>query len=285
MHSRYKYLFILLLFSSLLTAQQPVNAGFEDWKYEPGPPPLPIGPDGWQSNNLDLPRTAKERPVNTFIAGHTGNYGALLFSVADSVGNPVIAKLWQHIALKGNRPDYISLFTYNVYGGTDPPKIEVVITSGARIIGSAVYYFSDNSENEYTEVKVPVTYFYEGLCDSMLINIQSSTGTGNGVFGNIMSIDDISIHYSESRFEVGELYPNPANQGQTLTIFNPMKAAVFIDLFDGQGKLVRHNEFHSQEAYQAFRLDCSELDEGLYFYSISSGNNTVSKKITIAHEY
>jgi hypothetical protein len=86
-----------------------------------------------------------------------------------------------------------------------------------------------------------------------------------------------------SGYGLGNAYPNPANGRSTVTIpFAIGKAGevkLTVTSIIGQTMIATSGQFGSGE--NNFTLDLNKLKPGVYFYTVSSGNYTATKKFTV----
>ena len=69
-----------------------------------------------------------------------------------------------------------------------------------------------------------------------------------------------------------KIYPNPANETQTIQFNVPENSNIKIELFDSNGKLIRtcFNNF-IDKGYQSLLIDLKNIPSGNYFYKIQQG--------------
>ncbi|MBD3638437.1 MAG: T9SS type A sorting domain-containing protein [Crocinitomicaceae bacterium] len=80
------------------------------------------------------------------------------------------------------------------------------------------------------------------------------------------------------------IYPNPADQSTLLSYNVVNEANVALTLTDLSGKVVYTENYGTQAAGQ-YNVDLStaELSNGVYFYSLTVGESTVTKKFVVSH--
>jgi hypothetical protein len=85
-----------------------------------------------------------------------------------------------------------------------------------------------------------------------------------------------------SDFELAQNYPNPFNPSTVINFDIPRDAAVSLELYDMQGKLVRTlvNEFRTA-GYHSVTLNASDLPSGSYLYKLSSEGFSTSKRLML----
>ncbi|MGI8893386.1 MAG: S8/S53 family peptidase [Bacteroidia bacterium] len=76
-------------------------------------------------------------------------------------------------------------------------------------------------------------------------------------------------------------FPNPANNQYFMNIYSPVLEKTMITLYNELGQLSKRTNAVLQPGYNQINLDISELNQGIYFYSIISGEQTIRGKIMI----
>ena len=88
---------------------------------------------------------------------------------------------------------------------------------------------------------------------------------------------------NKASFAVGQNYPNPFN-GTTNFGVNLTKASnVSVSVTDMFGKQVVNTVNYGQQnmGHHTYAIDCSKLSSGIYFYSVTCGNETITRKMII----
>jgi hypothetical protein len=96
-------------------------------------------------------------------------------------------------------------------------------------------------------------------------------------FTNVNSGKPVLMDYS-----LGQNYPNPFNPGTTISYRLPKNDLVTIKVYDILGREVKTlvNEIKPAGSYQIY-FDASTLSSGVYIYRITTGEYSVSKKMTL----
>ncbi len=82
-------------------------------------------------------------------------------------------------------------------------------------------------------------------------------------------------------FKLYQNQPNPALGITNIHYYLPRRGKLVFKLYDNLGKLVINKEFESEAYNQNLKIDASDLDEGLYYYSLSFEEATLTKKMLI----
>ena len=110
-------------------------------------------------------------------------------------------------------------------------------------------------------------------------------GGAGGVFlryGNSIGINQINNEIP-SEFKLGQNYPNPFNPSTTIDFSVPKSAKITIKIYDQTGKEVSVfvNEFRNAGNYSVTFNATSDLNSGVYFYTMTAGEFSVSKKFVL----
>ncbi len=85
-----------------------------------------------------------------------------------------------------------------------------------------------------------------------------------------------------SEFSLSQNFPNPFNPSTVINFDIPNDANVTIALFDMQGKLVRVlSDGFKTAGYYSLNINAAGLPSGTYFYRLSSGKFTASKRLML----
>ena len=91
--------------------------------------------------------------------------------------------------------------------------------------------------------------------------------------------DNIS---SIPRFSLGNNYPNPFNPATAISYSIPELSDVKLEVFNLTGQKVKTVVNETQKAGNYLvRLDAGNLPSGIYFYKLTAGDNTVTKKMLL----
>jgi hypothetical protein len=83
-------------------------------------------------------------------------------------------------------------------------------------------------------------------------------------------------------FEVSQNFPNPANGSTTVTVALEETATLSFELFNMMGQKVFEVAAQSYSAgVQPFTFDASNLSSGVYFYTVTSGETQVTRKMIV----
>ncbi|MBK6538659.1 MAG: T9SS type A sorting domain-containing protein [Ignavibacteria bacterium] len=110
-------------------------------------------------------------------------------------------------------------------------------------------------------------------------------GGAGGVFlryGNSIGITQINSELP-SEYKLGQNYPNPFNPSTTIDFSVPVSGEVTLKIYDLTGKEVSAlvNEFRNAGNYSVNFNAASVFNSGIYFYKLTSGNISITKKFMI----
>jgi len=105
-----------------------------------------------------------------------------------------------------------------------------------------------------------------------------------GVMGEkdfVTDVDPVS-EVVPSEYSLEQNYPNPFNPSTTINFSIPVEAFVTLDVYNAIGQKVASlvNEDKSAGTYNV-DFNASNLTSGIYFYKISAGNFTETKKMIL----
>jgi hypothetical protein len=177
----------------------------------------------------------------------------LLTSTSSSTGYPQLA--WN---------DYIgfSYGTFFIYRGSSPATL-------------ALYDSISASFNSYTDVAAVTGMNYYAVVVMPPSPCQPSRSMSTGSMSNVAPVMFTGINeYEFNGLTVG---PNPANS--TLNFTLGTTADVHIGLIDITGRIILSKEFKNVSSEM---IDLSEIANGSYVVSFSSGNRTAHRNIIVA---
>lgn len=103
--------------------------------------------------------------------------------------------------------------------------------------------------------------------------------TGGGL---VKSTDDDLKSALPAKVVIAENYPNPFNAQTTLSFNLNQAAYVEIDIYDITGRKVdRIAEGYYDAGQHNVNWDASEQSSGIYFYKVSAGNQSITRRMTL----
>ena len=103
----------------------------------------------------------------------------------------------------------------------------------------------------------------------------------NGNFEYFELPDAVTIGIPD-KFSLAQNYPNPFNPSTTINYQIVAPGKVTLALYDLNGREVKSLVNEVKEAgYYTVSLNASDLSSGIYFYSLTSGNSVMTKKLTL----
>jgi len=103
----------------------------------------------------------------------------------------------------------------------------------------------------------------------------------DGTRHNVGSIE-VDVTFVPQKYALFQNYPNPFNPSTTIKYQLPEKSLVTLKVYDLLGNLVKSLVNNEQEAgsYEVV-FDASDYSSGIYFYTITAGKFTASKKFVL----
>lgn len=143
----------------------------------------------------------------------------------------------------------------------------------------------------------PVTFFSQNSVpinsgDSLIVFVGISVGIDET--GMLENMDEVQFFYDQLTdvpeensnlplgFELNQNYPNPFNPSTTISFSLPSSEKVKLQIFNtlGQEVAVLVDKEISAGRYN-YTFDASGLTSGIYFYTLSAGNNSITKKMIL----
>ncbi|MFC2175400.1 T9SS type A sorting domain-containing protein [Bacteroidota bacterium] len=82
-------------------------------------------------------------------------------------------------------------------------------------------------------------------------------------------------------FNVAQSYPNPASDFTTISFTTPSSTKVELRVYNMLGGLVYAENINSQKGMNNVELSTSAMTSGLYVYTVSNGEKTYTKRMTV----
>jgi len=103
----------------------------------------------------------------------------------------------------------------------------------------------------------------------------------NGNFEYFNLSNEVNVGTPEN-FSLSQNYPNPFNPGTSINFSLPTDSKVSLKIYDMSGKEVANllNDVKTA-GYYSINFNASSLSSGVYFYSISAGNFTATKRMML----
>ena len=278
-----KNLFLLSMFGILLSvtlfAQNVPNGGFENWTSG--------NPDNWYVDNL----FSVAMPVTQGTA-HSGSFSAkgTVVSYIGGVLEPVIQSgagatgfavnqrfktvtgYYQFSPLQGD----ILGFNFILYKSGTP------IASGAAAITAAA--------SSWTQFNIDFSYFKGDIPDNCILSflIDGPNGTDYHV-GSFFLLDDVNLtgtatsvndkNITPAKFSLEQNYPNPFNPSTKIQYDLPENSFVSLKVYNTIGKEVASlvNGVVPAGSHEVM-FNASQLNSGVYFYTLQTGNNFVQTR-------
>ena len=133
-------------------------------------------------------------------------------------------------------------------------------------VGSIEINADINTEQDYSMIdSIP----YEGQNNYRLKQLSPD--------GHYIYSDQLSINYTENRFENIELFPVPARDQLNIRLNSPQSDGFFVDIFNSAEQFI--TQYYVMDPQQPITLDLSSLPVGYFYARISDGTSQVKKKL------
>lgn len=280
-----KSLIITLIFiSSIISAQIP-NAGFEQW----GNDNLP---SDWFTSNIDQIAV----PITKTSDSYSNSYALKGEVVKSALGDTIIPAILAGEYGTGFpiEKKYTNLklyYKFNSAGG-DIFTVIVWMFSNDQFIGVGAEQVEE-SKSEFTLLNVPIEYAYDATPNSALIEIlagnMSDSSAGN--LNTYFIVDDISFdeitdvdngEVLQAEFKLNQNYPNPFNPTTQISFYLNKDGNAAMNIFNvlGENVATLFNE-HMKAGEHKVEWNANNLPSGIYYYNLTSGENTITKKMLL----
>jgi len=85
-----------------------------------------------------------------------------------------------------------------------------------------------------------------------------------------------------NNFEVYQNSPNPFSNVTEISFSSDVNSIYNIEVFNMIGKVIYKEAIKAQKGMNRFNFSASELPQGIYFYKVSNGNHTTTKRMIVA---
>jgi len=262
--------FISLMYSSSSFAQEIPNHSFEDWV---------IGaPVGWFGFGISQSSDAIHGNFSARI--DVLDDGTVPLLIAGDVV-PGINVSERYGTFKGN-------YKLNP-NGNDFLKVDVIMGFSGEVVGIGSAQFQ-GTQDFWTSFTIPITYSSELTPNDALIffsisNEEGSAAPGSDALIDLVSFDEITDvegvdANSESDLNLRN-FPNPFDLLTTISFDMKTYSRVSLEIYNLTGKKVYtllKNEMINK-GHHEFHFDSMDLSSGLYFYTLTTDNYTVTCKM------
>jgi hypothetical protein len=304
----------LILNSKITTAQNLINAGFENWTNVI----IFNEPTGYVSSNYfsiilgsgGLPRANVSKSAGI---KHGGNFAAKLESYAqntgDSLGVPGLiitgsldiasAAITPGFPYVGRPAELRGYYKYAQGLSTDSGTALVslmkrnILTGQQEAVAIGIGIFSNKSS--FSEFSVPLFYASSEIPDTAII-VFSTTSTlstdsaalTSAPVGSILYLDDLSFFGSvaaglesiDALLQVST-YPNPSSDLVNITFVQKAAGVGQLMIRDLTGKLIYQQDINLSAGINEIPVATKDWDSGLYLYQINTPEGTVNRSLSV----
>jgi len=188
----------------------------------------------------------------------------VIFNAADTVKN-------HGLSVKCGTPNCIvyggSTGCFTVSGNPDVTDKEIIGYSTVKSFGiaSGLAAFSAYGIYDTLEKNTPIPL------DSIIITVGTPPSP-------IIGIEE---YLDEDVFSVTQNSPNPFTETTTITFNSPNGGNVTFTVIDVLGQIVTQSVIQSASGTNTYTFDAGETEPGTYFFSLSDGENLITKKFVI----
>lgn len=308
-------LLVTLIFNSkIASAQNLINAGFENWTNVI----IFNEPTGYVSSNYfsiilgsgGLPRANVSKSAGI---KHGGNFAAKLESYAqntgDSLGVPGLiitgsldiasATINPGFPYVGRPAELRGFYKYAQGLSTDSGTALVslmkrnILTGQQEAVAIGIGVFSNKTN--FSEFSVPLFYASNEIPDTAII-VFSTTSTlstdsaalTSAPVGSILYLDDLSFFGSvaaglesiDALLQVSA-YPNPSSDLVNITFVQKVAGAGQLMIRDLTGKLIYQQEIQLAAGKNEIPVATKDWDSGLYLYQINTPEGIVNRSLSV----
>ena len=230
--------------------------------------------------------------------------GTYFFGVYTSTNN---GQTWNQTSLSTQNVRALLIAGQNIFAGTESFGVYISTNNGAGWTQTAlnnqtvwslassgnILFSGTDSNGVYMSTNNGASWIQknEGMGRQQINSLYTTSdyiyaGTqGSSVWRrpltDIISVNKQGISVTET-YSLSQNYPNPFNPSTTIDYQLPKPGFVNLTVFDVLGQEVKTlvNEYKQAGTYNV-RFDASELPSGVYFYKITSGDFTSTKKLTL----
>jgi hypothetical protein len=281
---------IMLTAMTITAVAQIPNNGFENW----APYGTGMTPNGWWCSNDSLSLGSTYFPV-TRSSDHyppsVGSYSIRIESNKLLTGYAGFGSAWAGNFYGQDHPAFPvtghpkTLYGYFKYFPTDGDSFEIfwsLFKNGVSVGGGETIFVSWDIVMQWTpfSITIPDTTYAEADSARIVINDFNPYPFGNSVlFVDNLSFDSPVTGIADQKEGKGNfnLFPNPAS-GIVNLEFNPaLTSTSVLNIYTVTGGLVRTFTLTPNQ----HQIDLTELNEGIYFVEIRSGERILRQKLII----
>lgn len=286
----------LVLAFAASKAQTIPNFSFESWSsvgsYE--------NPDQWGTMN----NTTASSGIFTSTKASPGVVGSYYLKlVSKTVGSSVVNGVAVSGVLDSITLEPISGFAFSsrpaslggkwqhmIYGSSQG-SIKVTLTRWDATLGERVQVASgvknlSGMAMSWANFSIPLTYTDGNNPDTCIIVMKASGS--NPANNDYLYVDNLAFTGEVSGLkEVSQeqinlnIYPNPASDYINLNFQSTKGENCSVELRDVLGKTIKTQTINAQEEGVSTRMDINNIPQGIYFITLRTNSNTITKKITI----
>jgi len=207
----------------------------------------------------------------------TNNSKIIFNECSRFVDSTVVAKVLGRQGFVDCKIDLIDPSTNSVIGTIKDLKQN---SSNYRGYNYAAYQLNPNGIGTKTAaVRITITSNIDSIKSALITGFAYNTAGGNGV--ESVALNQLTLHTIKT-YSLEQNYPNPFNPTTTIEYTLPIESKVKLEIFDILGRkiLLLVNKDQGAGTHSAI-FDGGDLASGVYFYRLSAGNFTETKKLML----
>jgi len=280
-----KMIALFILLASTLAFSQIPNGDFETWNSD--------GPSGWATPNAPmLPQLVTQSPN-----AKTGSFAVKGEVVQWSPGLVVAPFIQSGDDASGfpytQRPvKFTGNYILNPVG-SDRLSVSVLLMKNGELVGIAARTYSTATQN-YLPLEVPFQYMNDDTPDTCVVTISiigpvagSDYHLGTSFLVDDLKFSDSPVSVEEElnnpkAFSLMQNYPNPFNPSTVIRFNLQTSGMVELGIFNAAGEKVAELVNGQMESgNHEISFNAQNLPSGTYFYRLTSGNITETKKMLL----
>ncbi len=139
-----------------------------------------------------------------------------------------------------------------------------IITGNPTINDTGTYNLTINTQNYVGGSTSPINYIITYY--KIVINAPSSVGDNNAV-----------------TFEVLQNYPNPFSDKSEVSFTTANPGVAEVKIFNVVGTQMTSFKLKAKHGLNRFTIDSKGFNSGIYMYSITCGDKTITKRMVVSH--